>query len=201
MTSTPNNTTAYCFGGVFDVEDDEEDIAGQFYNDFYSLDLEKLSWKNLVLSSKKNKEEKKPIEEEEITEIEMKTESTTIADDGIFKVTVGPSSTSNMGGGALKNTVEAQVFQPSPRINCGLAIKHGVLYLYGGMFEDGDKQITFSDFYSIDLRKMEEWKIITPDDVSKQEWLGSENESSEEGEEEDEDDDEEEDGTSENSDV
>lgn len=38
---------------------------------------------------------------------------------------------------------------PSPRINPGLVVKDNVLYLYGGMFEDGDKQYTLNDFYSL----------------------------------------------------
>jgi hypothetical protein len=56
--------------------------------------------------------------------------------------------------------------------------------LYGGMFEDGDKQITFSDFYSVDLKKLEEWKVLIADDTSTQEWLGSDNESNDEDDDE-----------------
>lgn len=41
------------------------------------------------------------------------------------------------------------VFSPSPRMNAGMAIKHNILYLYGGMIEDGDRQYTLSDFYSL----------------------------------------------------
>lgn len=118
----------------------------------------------------------------DIEKIEEKIETTTISDDGIFKVTVGPAptSTSNTSTSTEQST---KIFQPSPRINCGLAIKHGILYLYGGMFEDGDKQITLCDFYSLDLKKLDEWKTLIPDDTSTMEWLGSESE----GEEEDED--------------
>lgn len=36
---------AYAFGGVFDTEEDEENLAGVFYNDFYVLDTEKTSWR------------------------------------------------------------------------------------------------------------------------------------------------------------
>jgi hypothetical protein len=34
-------------------------------------------------------------------------------------------------------------------MNCGLAVKRGLLYLYGGLVEEGDKQFTLSDFYSL----------------------------------------------------
>lgn len=36
---------AYLFGGVFDKEDNEEELNGTFYNDLMALDLEKLQWK------------------------------------------------------------------------------------------------------------------------------------------------------------
>ncbi|CAH0546671.1 unnamed protein product [Brassicogethes aeneus] len=198
ITSTPNNSSAYCFGGVFDIEEDEEDISGNFYNDFYQLDLEKLAWKTVTLCGKRDKDQKarrrkKDDEDAEDTEseemeVQETVESTTISDDGIFKVTVGPvpvtSSTS-----LLQTLEETQLFRPSPRINAGMAIKHGILYLYGGMSEEGDKQITFNDFYSLDLKKLDEWKTIVHDNKNC-EWLGSgsESEGEEEDSEEDEDD-------------
>lgn len=35
---------AYLFGGVFDEEDEDEELHGTFYNDLMALDLEKLQW-------------------------------------------------------------------------------------------------------------------------------------------------------------
>ncbi|NXD74189.1 KLDC4 protein, partial [Eolophus roseicapillus] len=78
--------------------------------------------------------------------------------------------------GALGQQVE-----PCPRSNAMLAVKHGVLYVYGGMFEVGDRQFTLSDLYSVDLHKMEEWKVLVEMDPKAQEWL----EESESDEEED----------------
>lgn len=190
ITSTPNNTLAFCYGGVFDIEEDEENLSGIFYNDFYQLDLEKLLWRNVNLSGNKEKDAKpdlKPQIECDVERVEEIVKTTTISDDGIFKVTVGPSSSTTLNSNKNVESRESVVknsFQPSPRINCGLAIKHGQLYLYGGMFEDGDKQITFNDFYSVDLKKLDEWKVLIADDVSKAEWLGSGSESEDSSEEE-----------------
>lgn len=210
ITTTSNNLTAYCYGGVFDVEDDEESIAGTFYNDLILLDLEKLQWKNVYLTGKKTakyksrrnkKDEIAHVEEKDsdnmqIIETEENTsqpqQQTTISDDGIFKVTVGrPTTSSTVVPTTHDNDEQSYVicetkfFQPSPRMNCGLAVKHGVLYLYGGMFEDGDKQITFNDFYCLDLKKLNEWKTIIPDDVSKLEWLESDDSENEREESDD----------------
>uniref|UniRef100_A0A6P7G8K9 Kelch domain-containing protein 4-like n=1 Tax=Diabrotica virgifera virgifera TaxID=50390 RepID=A0A6P7G8K9_DIAVI len=183
--STANNLSAYSFGGVFDVEDDEEDLCGNFYNEFLQLELEKLSWRNVSLSGKKDrsaksKQDKENVdedvaEEKEVEDIKQKVETTTISDDGIFKVTVG-GAPSTSEGEVINSKQSPSYFSPSPRMNCGLAIKHGVLYLYGGMYEEGSKQVTFSDFYSLDLKKLDEWKTIIADDTSSLEWLESDSE-------------------------
>lgn len=57
--------------------------------------------------------------------------------------------------------------EPCPRSNAMLAVKHGLLYVYGGMFEAGDRQVTLSDLYCLDLHKMEEWKTLVEMDPSK----------------------------------
>ncbi|KAJ8919748.1 hypothetical protein NQ315_006277 [Exocentrus adspersus] len=212
LTTTVNNLSGYCYGGVFDVENDEEDIRGNFFDDFYQLDLEKLIWKTVTLAGNKEKDLKSrrrknkddiDVQDDgykmEVEDIKEKVESTTISDDGIFKVTLGPAAASSVPAFACTSEVAAKVFQPSPRINSGLAIKHGVLYLYGGMYEDGDRQITFSDFYAVDLKKLDEWKTIIADDTSKMEWLGSDSEESEGGEESAEEEEEEEEESEDNS--
>lgn len=51
------NNTAYVFGGVVDV-DEEEDIRSTFLNELYQLDLGALAWRNVALSGKKEKDVK-----------------------------------------------------------------------------------------------------------------------------------------------
>lgn len=58
MVLASNSLSAYCFGGVFDIEDDEENLAGNFFNDFYQLDLEKMMWRNISLIGKRDKDGK-----------------------------------------------------------------------------------------------------------------------------------------------
>jgi hypothetical protein len=43
---------AYAFGGVWDIEMSEEDLAGTFYNDLHILDFDKILWRTgIVLSN------------------------------------------------------------------------------------------------------------------------------------------------------
>ncbi|XP_060520369.1 kelch domain-containing protein 4 [Cylas formicarius] len=186
MVMSPNNLSAYCFGGVFDIEEDEENISGQFFNNLLQLDLEKLNWRSVSLNERKeikqrrrkNKDEDVGDDEEmEVKEVEEKLP--TILDDGVFTVTIGPTTSVAAGKVPVISEIKDN-FHPSPRMNCGLAIKHGMLYLYGGMFEDGDRQLTYSDLYSLDLKKLDKWKTLIEDSGAKMEWFGSDSEQEDE---------------------
>ncbi|XP_047097881.1 kelch domain-containing protein 4 [Schistocerca piceifrons] len=205
---------AYTFGGVRDTEETEEELAGTFYNDLHAIDLEKMSWRKVTLckkdmtTSKRRRKKEKDVaggdevesegesaEEMDVspTETEVNEECTTVADDGVFKVTIGKPVPSVHSTTEETIVNETNTFFPSPRINCGLAIKRSVLYLYGGMVEDGDKEFTLSDFYTLDLHKLDEWKTLITSDLATQEWIASDSESDESDDDEEEDEDEDED--------
>lgn len=205
---------AVLFGGVYDEVDDEEELEGVFYNDMHLLDLMKPTWHPVTVSGKKElgmekkrRRKKKDGEEAENEdddddgdqeEVEEKMEGMkvddgekVISDDGVFTVTVGPSpsgvDSGNKNPGAEAGNVD--VFLPPPRINAGMVVKKGILYLYGGMYEDGDKQLTLNDFYSLDLNKLEEWNTIIPLDPADMEWFESDSEDEDEDDMDDEEDD------------
>ena len=80
--------------------------------------------------------------------------STVVVEEGIFTVTstVSSASAAASGPGSSRSASgsAAAVFVPTPRYGSGLAVNKGLLYLYGGVFEDKDeRQITFNDFYFI----------------------------------------------------
>ena len=81
--------------------------------------------------------------------------------DGVFTVIVSSESVPKTdlvsGSGML---VDQETFVPGARMNTLLAVKHGILYMYGGIYEAGDKQYTLSDMYSLDLHKLDEWNTI-----------------------------------------
>uniref|UniRef100_A0A8B9XCV4 Kelch domain containing 4 n=1 Tax=Bos mutus grunniens TaxID=30521 RepID=A0A8B9XCV4_BOSMU len=121
---------------------------------------------------------------------------------GQLKVLAAPGAAGQLESDDDDGPEEAGVapVEPSPRSNAMLAVKHGRLYLYGGMFEAGDRQVTLSDLYCLDLHKMEEWMVLVETDPESQEWLeetdtdedSEEAEGAEGGGEEDEDEEEEE---------
>ncbi|KAI9912616.1 hypothetical protein PsorP6_006206 [Peronosclerospora sorghi] len=78
---------------------------------------------------------------------------------------------------------------PCPRINPALMIRGSTLYVYGGVLEDGDREITLDDCWSLDLKRLDEWKQVLPGTMSHQIWKSemSETEESSNGDEDDED--------------
>lgn len=84
---------------------------------------------------------------------------------------------------------------PCPRINPAVIIRGSTLYVYGGVVEEGDREITLDDLWALDLKKLDEWKLLLPGTMTEQVWKGevSETEESSDGDDDDEDDDDEED--------
>lgn len=76
-----------------------------------------------------------------------------VSDDGVFTMTVGPSATTTtLAPLATDNSDTASSYShPHPRMNCGLAVRRGCLYLYGGLYEQGERTLTFSDLHVLGI--------------------------------------------------
>lgn len=102
----------------------------------------------------------------------------TTYEDGVFSVKIGPqvseTSAEISASCSVEMTSSASAFLPNPRMNANLVVKHGILYLYGGLCEDGDRQLTLSDFYSLDIHKLDDWNVIVPFSKDALEWVESE---------------------------
>ncbi|XP_053410495.1 kelch domain-containing protein 4 isoform X1 [Nycticebus coucang] len=191
----PNHQTLL-FGGVRD-EEDEESLEGDFFNDLYFYDATRNRWfaaqlKGPRIGKRHRRRGRKagPAEADELTcgaasmlPLEVVTE--VASEDGTVVTIKQVLSNPQPSGQSLPKNEDSPeeasgpVVEPSPRSNAMLAVKHGVLYVYGGMFEAGDRQVTLSDLYCLDLHKMEEWKALVEMDPDTQEWLEEETDSGE----------------------
>nr|XP_056718193.1 kelch domain-containing protein 4 [Euleptes europaea] len=198
---SPNNRSLL-FGGVHD-EEEEERLEGDFFNDIYFYDLAKNRWFPGQLKGPKSEKKKRrrgqgaelsssalPEGSGETHPGPVEIVKEVVAEDGTImtiKETIsGPtveqqSSESESEEDVTGGEASGQQVEPCPRSNAMLAVKHGVLYVYGGMFEVGDRQFTLNDLYALDIHKMEEWKVLVEMDPKTQEWL--EESESDEGEE------------------
>ena len=55
-----------------------------------------------------------------------------------------------------------QTAKPCGRINACMAIGKDILYVYGGMMEIKDQEVTLDDLYMLNLCKLDEWKCLIP---------------------------------------
>ncbi|XP_074589336.1 uncharacterized protein LOC141845177 [Curcuma longa] len=95
----------------------------------------------------------------------------------------------------LETSISSEAAKPCGRINSCMVVGKDTLYLYGGMMEVKDREITLDDLYSLNLSKLDEWKCIKQ--ASESEWLEV---SEDDDDEDDNDDDDTEEGSSSDSD-
>ncbi|XP_033941289.1 kelch domain-containing protein 4 [Pseudochaenichthys georgianus] len=201
---------ALLFGGVCD-EEEEETLEGDFYNDLYLYDTVKNRWFPGVLRGNKSEKKKrrrgkkggaegegaeKKGEEEEEGASQGPTEviKEIIAEDGtvmtIKELIPGAQQEEEEEEDEGEEDDEdawAPLVEPCARSSSMATVRQGKMFLFGGMFEVGDRQFTLNDFYSLDLNKMDQWEVLVEMDPKTQEWLDeSESEEDEEEEEEEE---------------
>ncbi|XP_064226034.1 kelch domain-containing protein 4 isoform X2 [Aotus nancymaae] len=200
VATAPNHQTLF-FGGVCD-EEEEENLEGEFFNDLYFYDASRNRWFAGQLKGPKSEKKKCRRGRKEEPEGGSKQACGTasaqglvevvkevVAEDGtvvtIKQVLAAPGSVGQPQSEDEDSSEEAgsPVPGPCPRSNAMLAVKHGVLYVYGGMFEAGDRQVTLSDLHCLDLHRMEAWKALVEMDPETQEWL-EETDSEEDSEDE-----------------
>ncbi|XP_059089404.1 kelch domain-containing protein 4-like [Tigriopus californicus] len=109
---------------------------------------------------------------------------TVTVEEGAFTITstigIQEAEGSSAGHGTSSGSENtSKAFIPPPRFGSGLAVKQGDLFMFGGVMEDGDKQYTLKDFYSLDIHKFDEWQTIIESDLKSMEWFESDSDSDE----------------------
>lgn len=85
---------------------------------------------------------KETVEPEEATLEKLQIEESVeeVKTDGVFTVKISSAPTTSTGdarGAGEQEPGAEKKFVPHPRMSTCMAIKHGILYLYGGIFESG----------------------------------------------------------------
>ena len=81
---------------------------------------------------------------------------------------------------------------PLPRIAAGIAMRSNSLFVYGGILETGEREVTLDDCWSLDVTKRVKWQCHLPGTMRMQVWHGDEDDGDEDDGDEDDDDEEEE---------
>ncbi|XP_072291153.1 kelch domain-containing protein 4 isoform X2 [Eucyclogobius newberryi] len=190
---------AVLFGGVCDEEEDET-IEGDFYNDLYLYDTLKNRWFPAVLRGNKTEKKKRrrgkkggaegpEKEEEETPQGPIEVIKEIVTEDGTVMTIkeIVPGAQEEEDEEEEEDDEEAAasapLIEPCSRSSALASVRQGKLFLYGGMFEVGDRQFTLNDMYCLDLHKMDQWEVLVEMDPKTQEWL-EESESEDDEEEE-----------------
>lgn len=191
------------FGGVHDVEESEEGIESEFFNQLFAWNIERNRYFPLTLRKSRANNQRKPQEggrggrrgrgqaneEELLRNLAALETGKSLAEADEMDIEK-PKEESD--GKDLPAKLVLTEF-PLPRFNAQLAVQNDVLYIYGGTFEKGDREFTFDEMYAVDLGKMDGVKEIFRRELDN--WIGEEDSEDDDEDEEgsDEDDDEEDD--------
>jgi hypothetical protein len=151
------------FGGVHDVEESEEGIESEFFDDLYAWNVDRNRFFPLTLRrAKASTKKQQPIrvrdrgkadEEELLRNLAALETRGTIADADEMKMDIDEQP-------ALETVNEKNDFpirfeMPHRRFNAQLAVQDDTLFIFGGTFEKGDLEFTFNDMFSIDLGRLD----------------------------------------------
>jgi N-acetylneuraminic acid mutarotase len=194
------------FGGVHDVEESEEGIDSEFFNQLFVWNVERNRYMPLTLRRPKQNANKKAAQQANINRRDRgkAAEEELLANLKALEMKAGVNVTpeSDNEVDAKKDEEEEDESRPEkprtyefphPRFNAALTVQADTLYIYGGTFEKGDREFTFDELWSVNLNHLDGVTEIFKREL--EDWQGSEDEadSDEEDDSEDEDDDEEED--------
>ncbi|KAK1357918.1 kelch domain-containing protein 4 [Heracleum sosnowskyi] len=135
-----------------------------------------------------------------ISEMSLDLEKNMSVDDCDVVAVASDGKANELGAKVSKqNSAVQEIVKPCGRINSCMVVGRDTLYVYGGMMEVRDREITLDDLYALNLSKLDEWKCLIA--ASESEWVeASEDEDDDEDDEDDEEDEDEEDNSESDSD-
>lgn len=199
------------FGGVYDYDEGEESIDSQFYNSLQSYQTETNRWYNLTLKPRKQKKQeqvKEKTKDEDLENILNSILANAKLNDDDDEEDQEVSQFEKLRQLEEREEEENKKVTfpivnqlPHPRFNATTCVVDDTLYIFGGIFERGDKEFNLDSMYAIDLNKVDGVKVLWEDltELEKDD-VESDDEEDDDDEYDDEDEDEQEDDVEENND-
>ncbi|BBM99560.1 hypothetical protein MPTK1_1g22040 [Marchantia polymorpha subsp. ruderalis] len=189
------------FGGVVDSEDTGDLMRSIFLNEMYGFQMDNRRWYPMELRKAKvakpktrgrgGKSSGPSLSDQPGSDTLAKVEETAEVAD--MDIDEKAELAEQMKGTLLQenDSVEDEIVRPCGRINASMVVGKDTLYLYGGMMEIGDREITLDDLYTLDLNKLDSWKCLI--EATEADWVEEEDDDDDEDDEDDDEDDEEDD--------
>ena len=166
------------FGGVHDVEESEEGMESEFFNQLFAWNVERNRFFPLALRKPRVQKKAAPGKDGEGQRVGRRGRAQANEEE-LLRQLAALQAGDNKGGDddeELEKLKQQQQEEeepekpmrempvsmelPHPRFNAQLAVQDDVLYIYGGTFEKGDREFTFDDMYAVDLGKLDGSKEI-----------------------------------------
>lgn len=179
------------FGGVHDVEENEEGIESEFFDQLYAWNIERNRFFPLVLrraraAPKKHIDDRGKRGRGKADEAELLRNLAALETKGTLEESEA-MDTDLMPEEDMSTKVSKPILNvmPHARFNAQLAVQGDVLYIYGGTYEQGDREYTFDEMYAVDLGKLDGVEEIYRRELEN--WQGDGASSESESEEDDDD--------------
>ncbi|MCJ1397419.1 hypothetical protein MMC11_000612 [Xylographa trunciseda] len=187
------------FGGVHDVEESEEGIDSEFFDQLFAWNIDRNRYFQLSLRKPRGINKKQPLadrgnakrgrgkaDEEELLRNLAALENPNITGDSdAMEIDMVVEKKEEE---LVKPEQQILMTMPHARFNTQLAVQDDVLYIFGGTYEHGDREYTFDEMYAVDLGRLDGVREIYHREVEN--WHGSEESESESLDDEDDPDDE-----------
>jgi len=163
------------FGGVHDVEESEEGMDSEFFNQLFAWNVERNRFFPLGLRKPRAQKKTGPgegaqrggrkgraqaNEEELLKQLAALRAGVSIEDADEMEVDALAAGKDEQEEKKTIREMPLSMEMPHVRFNAQLAVQDDVLYIYGGTFEKGDREFTFDDMYAVDLVKLDGCKEI-----------------------------------------
>jgi hypothetical protein len=181
------------FGGVHDVEESEEGIDSEFFNQLFAWNVDRNRYFPLTLRRPRTST-KKVAPERGRRDRAKQAEDELLANLRALELKAGSVEADSESKPAEREEEDIRpekpvMFEmPHPRFNAQVTVLNDTLFIYGGTFEKGDREYTFDEMWVIDLGKLDGVREIFKREL--EDWQGSEDEESDEEEDYDDDEDE-----------
>lgn len=172
------------FGGVHDVEDSEEGINSEFFDQLHVWNIERNRFFQLALrrprtaakrqaDDRSSRKGRGKLDEEDLLRnlAALEAKGSVETADTTMEQRMDDSDT------VQTRPAKPKLFaMPHPRFNAQLAVQDDVLYIFGGTYEQGDREYTFDEMWSVDLGKLDGVQEVYRRELDN--WQGSDNGSS-----------------------
>lgn len=184
-TMTYHKGRGILFGGVHDVEENEEGIESEFFDALYAWNIERNRYFQLSLR-RARAAPKRQFDDRGIAkrsrgradEAELLRNLAALESKGSIADADEMVTESTMVGDSLpvKPAKPILMTMPHARFNAQLTVQDDVLYIFGGTYENGDREYTFDELWAIDLGKLDGVEEIYRRELEN--WQGSDDEGS-----------------------